>query len=727
MDREEVRAVLRKEDGELASLRKAKMPQEGDSRLQGLLELNTCRYLLDGVGREVLAAAAQAYLGLLGTSAIVYEANGDYALVIISSPYCRLLDEASRARCGDVPDAEALTSGRWLFHEACWAASRRSMEEKAPIDAEGPGGLRVYAAPILAGKRVIGSINFSYGSPPEDDRDLVEVAEEYQVDFEKLRRAALPHRPRSQEVVEVAKAQLEASESLIARVHRANQEMREARGWLRRLMDRQRDGTTIMSGDRIVRANPAMPAMFGYDSPQEMEGLSELDLVAPQSSDDVRRRIEARRAGEAVEDTYVCKGVRKDGSVIDVEVAVTTVRTGDSMAKMTIHRDVTERVQLEQQLLEADKMRAVGTLAGGIAHDFNNILSGIVGSVAFLKRGIDPSHPNYQDVETIERLGLRAADLTKKLLGFARGGKYEVRSLDMNQIIEEVVGIISSSFDPSIAILTDLQEDLRSVEGDAAQIQSVIMNLCINARDAMPEGGTLTLRTSNVTLDEDYVESRLEATPGDYVQVAVADTGVGMDQDVMGRVFEPFFTTKEVGKGTGLGLAMAYGIVKDHGGHILVDSKVGEGSTFTFRIPASAAPVALVQEGDREEALGGGESILVVDDEGQVLRLAKRILESYGYDVLLVEQGSQAVETLRANLGKIDLVILDIGMPGMGGRETQRRLRELDPEIPILISSGYSPGGQAKQMLAMGAQGFLPKPYQIDDLARAVRRILDSR
>jgi PAS domain S-box-containing protein len=726
MNPDDVQAVLGNEDGELASLRGEEASQEVDSRLQSLRELNTCRYLLDGVGGEVLAAAVQTYLGLLGTSAIVYEANGDYALVIISSPYCRLLDEASRAKCGEVSDAEALASGRWLFHEACWIASLRSMQDRAPVDAEGPGGLRVYAAPILSGKQVIGSINFSYGSPPEEDRDLVEVAEEYQVDFEKLRRAALPHRPRSQEVVKVAKAQLEASASLIARVHWANREMREARGWLRRLMDRQRDGATIMSGNRIVRANPVMATMYGYEDPQEMEGLSELDLVAPQSIDDVRSRIEARRPGEPVEETYVCKGARKDGSVIDVEVAVTTVRTGDTMAMMTIHRDVTERIQLEQQLLEADKMRAVGTLAGGIAHDFNNILSGIVGSVAFLKRSIDRSHPNYQDVETIERLGLRAADLTKKILGFARGGKYEVKSLDVNQIMEEVVGIISSSFDPSIAVLTELQEDLRSVEGDAAQIQSVIMNLCINARDAMPEGGTLTLRTRNVTLDEDSVGSRLEEAPGDYVQVAVADTGVGMEQDVMGRVFEPFFTTKEVGKGTGLGLAMAYGIIKDHGGHILVDSKVGEGSTFTFRLPASVTPVTATQEGDREETPGGGETILVVDDEDQVLRLAKRILESYGYRVLLADEGSKAVETLRSNQGEIDLVILDIGMPGMGGRETQKLLQELDSDLPILISSGYSPGGQAEGMLAMGAQGFLPKPYQIDDLARAVRRILDS-
>ncbi len=396
--------------------------------------------------------------------------------------------------------------------------------------------------------------------------------------------------------------------------------------------------------------------------------------------------------------------------------------------------DVTEQRELEDRLRHAQKMEAVGTLAGGIAHDFNNIMQAIMGYTTLIRNRGGADGASREELDAIERAGLRAAELTTQLLGFARGGKYKVRPTDLNGVVEKVASMIRHTFDRSIAIRPDLAPDLAAVEGDAGQLEHTLLNLCINARDAMPDGGVLLVETRNELLPAEDARRIADATggsagspPGRFVSLSVTDTGVGIAADDLTRIFEPFFTTKEPGKGTGMGLAMAYGIVKNHGGVMDVRSSPGIGSTFRILLPASpetAAPAP--HAGPPERIAGGTESILFVDDEESLRLLAVETLGQLGYAVKTARNGIEAIEIYSDSRNRVDLVILDMIMPGMGGEETFRRLRKLDPSARILVSSGYAVEGKPGNLLAEGAAGFLQKPYRLGALAAAVRRALES-
>ncbi|MGE5189370.1 MAG: PAS domain S-box protein [Gemmatimonadota bacterium] len=396
--------------------------------------------------------------------------------------------------------------------------------------------------------------------------------------------------------------------------------------------------------------------------------------------------------------------------------------------------DVTEQRELEDRLRHAQKMEAVGTLAGGIAHDFNNIIQAIMGYATLIRNRGGDAEAFREELDAIERAGFRAAELTTQLLGFARGGKYEVRPTDLNGVVEKVVSMIRHTFDRSIAIRSELAPDLAAVAGDAGQLEHTLLNLCINARDAMPEGGLLLIETRNEALSPDdasriaqATDGALQTPAGRFVSLSVTDTGVGIPSDDIPRIFEPFFTTKEPGKGTGMGLAMAYGIVKNHGGIMDVRSSPGFGSTFRVLLPASpeeAAPPA--HAAPPEKIAGGSETILFVDDEESLRLLAVETLGRLGYSVTTARNGVEAIEIFSDSGNRIDLVILDMIMPGMGGEETFRRLRKLAPSARVLVSSGYAVEGKPGNLLAEGAAGFLQKPYRLATLATAVRRALDS-
>ncbi len=396
--------------------------------------------------------------------------------------------------------------------------------------------------------------------------------------------------------------------------------------------------------------------------------------------------------------------------------------------------DITEQRELEDRLRHAQKLEAVGTLAGGIAHDFNNIIQAIMGYATLIRNRAGESGELREDLDAIERAGLRAAELTTQLLGFARGGKYEVRPTDLNGVAEKVVSMIRHTFDRSIAIRTDLASDLAAVDGDAGQLEHTLLNLCINARDAMPDGGVLLVETRNEVLSPEEARRIAESTggspgspPGRFVALSVTDTGIGISSDDIPRIFEPFFTTKEPGKGTGMGLAMAYGIVKNHGGVMDVRSSPGFGSRFRVLLPASqraAAPAAAA--GPPEAIAGGSETILFVDDEESLRLLAVETLGRLGYAVTTARNGIEALEIYSDSRTRIDLVILDMIMPGMGGEETFRRLRKIDPSARILVSSGYAVEGKPGNLLAEGAAGFLQKPYRLASLAASVRRALET-
>lgn len=459
---------------------------------------------------------------------------------------------------------------------------------------------------------------------------------------------------------------------------------------------------------------------FGYTREDFALGMHGMDLLAPAWRDIVR---EWGRTGEETEGGPTELMLRrKDGTNFPALVhANAIVRDGKTKGFRGIVVDLTAQKRLEAQLLQAQKLEAIGTLAGGIAHDFNNILMAIQGRASLMAMNLDAKHPHRTELHSIEELVGRAADLTRQLLGFARGGKYEVRVTNLNELIvrnSELFGRTRKE----VTIHRALHEGLWPVEVDQGQMEQVFLNLYVNAGQAMPAGGDLYLETANVVIDETYVKP-FKVRPGRYVKVTVTDTGVGMDEETKARIFEPFFTTKEMGRGTGLGLATVYGIVKNHGGIIDVYSEKGHGSTFTVYLPASEKAVP-PQRRKRVEAVQGTGTVLIVDDEKVIREVGVAMLEALGYNVFAAAQGEEAVRLYREHRDTIDLVILDMVMPGISGGETYNRLREIDPGVKVLLSSGYSMNGQAQTILDRGCDGFIQKPFDVVMLSYKIREIL---
>jgi len=387
-------------------------------------------------------------------------------------------------------------------------------------------------------------------------------------------------------------------------------------------------------------------------------------------------------------------------------------------------KDLTEWKHLEAQLQQAQKMEAIGTLAGGIAHDFNNLLMGIQGNVSLVLMDMDLTHPYYERLKNIEKQVQSGARLTSHLLGYARKGRYEVSPINLNQLVEEAAYNFGRAR-KEITIHLDLAEDLYAIEADPGQIEQVLLNLGVNAADAMPAGGDLTLKTANVT-HKDMKGQLYEPKPGNYVLLAITDTGAGMDKKTMQRIFEPFFTTKELGHGTGLGLASVYGIMKGHGGYIDVESKKEQGTTFSIYLPASEKEIREIVK-TADEIIKGTETVLLVDDEEAVLEVGKALLEAMGYRVLIAKDGKEAVQVYKKNRNEIDIVILDMVMPKMGGGEAYDRMKEIDPDIKVLLSSGFSIDGEAGEILERGCNGFIQKPFNMRELSGKIRGILDKK
>ncbi len=513
----------------------------------------------------------------------------------------------------------------------------------------------------------------------------------------------------------------------ITHAKRAEELLRQSEEKYRALFEESKDVVYITTPDgRFLDINPAGLEVFGYSSKDEILKINLARDLYMNPAD--RKTYQETIARQGYVKDYEILFKRKDGQPVTVMLTANAVRdaSGAIVAYRGIMRDVTERKQLEEQLFQAQKMESIGTLAGGIAHDFNNLLGGILGYASFMKTKMTESHSFYKYVDTIERSGMRAAELTSQLLAFARGGKYNSRPVDLNAIVTETLGIIGRTFDKSIEIDIRFYSPLPTVEADAGQIQQLLMNLCVNARDAMPCGGKLLIETNVALLTADYAKAHMDAKPGPYVTVSVTDTGVGICKEHMKRIFEPFFTTKEKGKGTGLGLSMVYGVAKNHGGFVRVYSEPGIGTTFKVYLPASGK-TQTKEPAKTEAPRGGNELILVVDDEEPIRDLAKDIFESNGYRVMLAEDGAQAVEIYLKHKDEIKLVILDMVMPKLGGRETFLKLKDLNPVVKALLSTGYSQNGKATEILNSGVRGFIQKPYHVNELLSKVRGILDAK
>ena len=380
-------------------------------------------------------------------------------------------------------------------------------------------------------------------------------------------------------------------------------------------------------------------------------------------------------------------------------------------------------IELQKKLAEADKFRALGLMASGVAHDFNNLLMGIQGNASLMLLDIDSVHPHHDRLKNIEQSVQAGAELTKQLLGFTKGSKYEVKSTDLNEVVEKT----SRMFAPTrkeIKIYKKYQKDIWAVKVDKAQIEQVLLNLYVNAWQAMPGGGDLYLQTENAVLDREFVRA-IDLKPGKYVKVSVSDTGVGMDEKTRKRIFDPFFSTRKMGRGTGLGLASAYGIIKNHGGYINVASEKGEGTTFTMYLPATEEKV-MREKKPTERLMKGEETVLLVDDEAMILDVGRQMLEKMGYEVITADSGKAALDIYRKKKDDISLVILDIIMPEMGGGETYDKMKKVNPDIRVLLSSGYSIDGEATEILKRGCNGFIQKPFSVSGLSLKLREILDK-
>jgi PAS domain S-box-containing protein len=504
----------------------------------------------------------------------------------------------------------------------------------------------------------------------------------------------------------------------------------------RSVVENSHDAIVIIDrSHQMVYANDQLCHLLG-EPRQKLLGRDFRDYVDPSDVMRVMDIYRQRREGGSPPGRYEFRLIRKDGEELWVETSSSLISDSQGLVQSVAQLlDITgrkraerEKARLEAQLRQAQKMEGIGTLASGVAHDFNNILQVISGYVQFMRGESGRPPEDAARLDQIHKAVARASDLVNRLLAFGRKVEPQMGSLDLNEEIQQVVALLERTLPKMINIQLELGPDVGSVRGDASLLGQVIVNLSSNAADAMPEGGRLVIKTSRERLEKGRTPSRLDLPPGEYAMLSLSDNGQGIPDEYLDHIFDPFFTTKEVGRGTGLGLSMAYGIVLSHNGRIFCDSKMGQGTTFTIYLP--------VRDTEQQDDLStspqqittqkGTETVLLVDDEPSLVTVGSEILSSLGYHPIGASSGEEALEIYREQREEIALVVLDLGMPGMGGRKCLKQLREIDPTAKVIVASGYAEEGLYENLKQAGAARFLRKPYQLADLVRNIREVLDE-
>jgi len=481
---------------------------------------------------------------------------------------------------------------------------------------------------------------------------------------------------------------------------------------------------------RFTTVNPAFAALLGYTC-EELQGKHFIEITHPQDAAAKQEQLQALREDGTGPVNLEKRYLRKTGESVWCATSISLLHdaAGRPACFLGMVQDINEgkkaeeeRQRLQQQLFQAQKMEALGTLAGGIAHDFNNLLSVILGFASLARQRLDSNDPLQDSMSMIEQSAQRAADLTRQLLGLARPDQQQVKPVCVDDALERIRRMVARTFDRNIAVAVHTGSAPLWANAEPSYLEQALLNLCINARDAMPQGGTLTLQTSSVTLEAQQPELPANCHPGHYASISVQDSGAGITPEALPRIFEPFFTTKEPGRGTGLGLAMVYGFVKNHDGFVKVETEPGHGTQFTISLPQIPAPSPPTGIGGLEQLQPGRGTVLVVDDEPLVRAFATEGLEGLGYRVLVAENGKQALQTYEQMRGKIDYVLMDLIMPELSGLETYRRMRVMDPQVRVLFASGYSTGEILRDAPDARSAAFLGKPYTLEGLSIALRK-----
>jgi PAS domain S-box-containing protein len=521
----------------------------------------------------------------------------------------------------------------------------------------------------------------------------------------------------------------ESANNMLTLRNQAEESLKEIQERYRALFDRSLDCVYIHDFEgNFIDANESALKLLGYDK-DEIRDVNFVSVVSedqlPRVLEEAKKFIEAGRQKRPAELTLK----HRNGQPVHVEVAASIIhKSGKPYAVLGIARDLTGRKQMEEQLIRSQRLESVGRLAGGVAHDFNNMLSVIIGYAEMAIDELEPGHRLRADIQEILSSAKRSADLTRQLLAFARRQPLEMAPLDMNQIIQGFMKLLRRTLRENIAIETRFAQSLDPIYADIGQIEQVIIKLAVNAQDAMPHGGKLTIETSGIVLENDPSGKDVDVLPGPYVQVKISDTGIGMRQEVMERIFEPFFTTKSLDRGSGLGLSVIYGIVKQHQGHITVESEPGKGTAFSLYFPVRKETETITMPDSQcPEQIEGTETILLVEDEDQVREMIGKILRQYGYTVMEVSSGAAALDIASKTPNAVDLLVTDVIMPGMNGKELYQALRKPHPGLKPLFISGYTENIMGDEGWMEDQAAFIQKPFEVTEFVKKVRIVLNSK